>query len=60
MTDAYAVRVVADYELEELVSFDEDRRFSLRSVDISDAHQWENKTRMLCETVGKLWNEIHD
>ncbi len=60
MTEAYAVRVVADYELEEPVSFDEGPRFSLRSVDISDAHQWENATRILCGSVGKLWNEIHD
>ena len=59
MTTAYAVRVVADYEPDEHVSFGGSPRFSLRSVDVSDAHEWENGTRVLCTNVGKVWDEIY-
>ena len=59
MTTAYAIRVVADYEPEEQVDFKRSTRFALRSVDISDAHDWENRTRMLCSTVKRVWDEIY-
>lgn len=59
MKRAYGVRVVADYEQNEHVSFDRSPRFSLRSIDISDAHEWEQKTQVLCTNVSKVWNQIH-
>lgn len=60
MTIAYAIRVVADYEPDEPVNFVGSLRFSLRSIDISDAHAWENGSRMLCSSVERVWNEIRE
>lgn len=59
MRTAYGIRVVADYEPLEEVEFDPKHRFSLRSVGITDAHQWESNTRILCQNVRNTWNEIH-
>ena len=59
MTTAYGVRVVADYEPEEQVSFDGNPRFALRAVGISDAHDWENNARLLCRSIESVWNEIY-
>lgn len=59
MSTAYGIRVVADYEPNEAVDFNARPRFALRSVDISDAHDWENNTRLLCQSVENTWNEIH-
>lgn len=59
MSTAYGIRVVADYEPGEAVNFETTSRFALRSVDISDAHEWENSTRVLCQNVRKTWDEIN-
>ena len=59
METAYGIRVVADYEPLEEVEFNPEYRFSLRSVGITDAHDWESKTRLLCQAVRNTWNEIH-
>ncbi|PCJ85713.1 MAG: hypothetical protein COA52_15920 [Hyphomicrobiales bacterium] len=59
LNTAYSIRVVADYEPNEAVTFGPDLRFALRSVDISEAHEWESQTRILCNNVKAVWDEIH-
>lgn len=55
LTDGYASRVAADYEPEILVVFERETRFSLSSVNISSAHQWEQSIRTLSHSVQKAW-----
>ncbi len=59
ISTAYGIRVVADYEQEEHVDFDETARFALRSVDVTVAHDWEKNTRTHCIIVKSVWDEIH-
>lgn len=59
MSIAYGIRVVADYEPDEAVNFEDASRFSLRSVDVSAAHQWQVDTSLLCVEVSRVWDEIY-
>ena len=59
MEIANKAREAADYEQDEPVRFGGSYRFSIKSVDISDAHDWEEATRRHCNVVRKVWDEIH-
>ena len=60
MEQAYGIRIVADYEPKEAVNFDTAKRFSLMDTDVSDAHEWQDQTRILCTQILKVWNEINE
>lgn len=59
LNTARGIRVVADYEAEEPVVFDGIPRFTLRSVDITDAHDWAGAARLHCATIQSAWEEIY-
>ncbi|WP_306258659.1 hypothetical protein [Pararhizobium sp. IMCC21322] len=56
---ANATRVVADYEPEEGVEFLAEGRFSLRSIDVTDAHAWTTKVETHCRTVSRAWKQLN-
>ena len=58
MIASNSTRKVADYEPEELVNF-ESTRFSLRDIDITEAHQWPAKTSALCKYILSAWRHMH-
>jgi hypothetical protein len=58
MVTANFTRVVADYEPEEGVDF-EVGRFSLNSVDVTDAHAWTTTVETLCRTILRAWRQLH-
>lgn len=60
ITTAYGIRIVADYEPGEPVNFDQNRRFSLKSTDVSYAHEWEEKSRILCKNIESVWREANE
>ena len=55
LTNGYASRVAADYNPDILVVFEKEIRFSLSSVNISSAHEWEQSVRTLSRSVHKAW-----
>lgn len=56
---AYAVRVIADYQPEEVICFTNAGRFTLRSVSATDAYDWESTSRAHCGSVYQAWSEVH-
>ncbi len=52
-----ATRVVADYQPEVLLVFG-DNRFSLQGVNITEAHEWPEKSRQLIRTIEHCWAQI--
>ena len=59
IVNANAGRVVADYNPEQAVNFTSADRFSLNSIDISEAHAWANQVNTLCNTVAATWKKIN-
>ena len=59
VTTANEVRKIADYEPEELVDFGAAQRFSLRSVEITEAHKWGQRAAVLCQSILAAWKQIH-
>lgn len=59
MSKAYVVRVVADYEPSEAVNFISGERFSLKSVDITEAHSWNNKAEIWIKDIQQAWRQIN-
>lgn len=59
MNQAYAVRVVADYEPDIGVDFSDANRFSLTSVDITIAHNWQPRVKTLIKSLRSAWSQIH-
>ncbi|MDB5740767.1 MAG: hypothetical protein JWP16_1807 [Alphaproteobacteria bacterium] len=59
MEKAYGVRVVADYKPEELVQFSTSDRFSLKSIDITDAHNWESTVSLWIGAIQRAWKQLH-
>jgi hypothetical protein len=49
------IRVVADYDPDELIKFIDDARFSLRGVKITTAHEWLSKADSLCIFIEQTW-----
>ena len=59
VTIANEIRKVADYEPEEPVLFTGEPRFSLKSVDVTNAHDWERNARTLCGSILPVWEQIN-
>lgn len=59
MEKAYAVRVVADYDPTEFVNFTSATRFSLKNIEITDAHEWRNAVQLWIEDIKKAWQQIY-
>jgi len=56
---AYGVRVIADYEPGIAVQFSSANRFSLQSVDITEAHNWHSKVGVWTLAINKAWTQIN-
>jgi hypothetical protein len=56
---ANTTRVVADYEPEEGIDFTAAERFSLRSVDVTEAHAWNSRAGSLCQTILRSWKQFN-
>lgn len=52
---AYAIRVVADYEPEQVVEFNGENRFSLKEVEITSAHGWRARCNTFCTEIRNAW-----
>lgn len=59
MERAYGIRVVADYLPEELVQFSGAGRFSLKSIDITEAHNWEVDVALWVKSIQSAWKQLH-
>ena len=59
MNKAYAVRVIADYEPQVGVTFENTDRFSLSDIDITTAHNWQPKVRTLMGPLKIAWSQIN-
>ena len=59
MKQAYAVRLVADYEPQVEVKFANADRFSLSDIDITTAHEWQPNVRTLIKNLRVAWNQIN-
>ena len=56
---ANGVRVVADYEPAEPVKFSSAGRFSLKSVEITDAHNWNAQVEVWIIAITQAWKQIN-
>lgn len=59
MEKANGVRVVADYEPSELVNFDSSQRFSLKGIEITEAHSWINQVNVWIDDIKRAWVQIN-
>jgi hypothetical protein len=59
MEKSYATRVVADYHPDIQVDFTNSNRFKLQRVEITEAHQWPEKAKVLAETITSAWKQAH-
>lgn len=59
MKQAYATRVVADYEPSIAVQFSTEGRFSLSGVDITKAHNWQDSLSPLLANIISTWRQIN-
>ncbi len=56
---ANQIRIVADYEPDEQVLFTGETRFSLKSVDVNEAHDWGSNAKILCGSILPVWEQIN-
>ena len=56
MVMGYAVRVVADYEPDVKIEECGASRFSLNGVNITAAHEWTDRAKILSNAVSKGWS----
>ena len=59
MEKANATRVVADYEPSEHVNFTSAKRFSLRSIEITEAHGWAESVRIWTNGIREAWRQVN-
>ena len=59
MERGYSVRVAADYNRNVRVDFGSGARFSLSGIDISEAHKWPERARVLTLAIKAAWKQIH-
>jgi hypothetical protein len=59
ITNANAGRVVADYQPDQPVNFTSADRFSLNSIEVTEAHAWAAQVNTLCNTVATTWKKIN-
>ncbi len=58
MERAYAARIVADYEPSEAVNFTSAERFSLKSIEITEAHEWNGSVQTWTTSIWEAWRQI--
>ena len=56
---ANEIRKVADYDPDEPVIFAGEPRFTLKSVDVTKAHDWGRNARILCGSILLVWEQIN-
>lgn len=56
---AYAIRIVADYQTSEYVDFASATRFSLRRIDITEAHAWMDQVRIFTTSIREAWRQAN-
>jgi len=54
LSEAYDVRIIADYEPEMLVTF-EKKIISLRNYKLTSANNWPGRARAYCKTIRRVW-----
>lgn len=59
MEKANGVRIVADYEPSEKVNFKSADRFSLKSIDITQAHEWNDSVTLWVKDIKQAWDHIN-
>lgn len=59
MKEGSAVRVTADYYPEIPIDFTDSPRFKLNSIDITAAHDWPLRARVLCTTITAAWAQVN-
>jgi hypothetical protein len=59
LEEANATRIVADYYPRVSVDFEGVARFSLNGVDVSKAHEWQNKVQTLVGPLLTAWRQIN-
>lgn len=60
MREAYAVRVVADYNPDTLVVPDNRARFRLYGVPVTAAHDWLARARQHGQAIERAWSLVDD
>ena len=60
VTLAYQTRVIADYRPNVPVNFTGEQRFSLYSVNVTEAHNWGEDVRVLCDSILPAWEQFND
>lgn len=58
-SEAYAIRVTADYEPQIKVDFSVAEQFSLNAIKDSRAHQWYGRVKVLTNDVLRAWRQIN-
>lgn len=56
---ANAARITADYEPSERVNFLDSNRYSLKLINISEAHQWQESVRLWISQIQQAWDQIN-
>lgn len=56
---ANAVRITADYYPEKYIEFSGKARFSLESINISEAHNWIKQTEQFAQVIESAWNQMY-
>ena len=56
LTEAYDLRVVADYEPEVPISID-NKVLLLRNYKLNTAREWPGKASACCKTIRKVWRD---
>ena len=59
MEKANGVRVVADYHPAEQVEFKDTQRFSLKQIDITEAHGWLDQVVYWNSAIANAWKQIN-
>ncbi|MGQ5718436.1 hypothetical protein ACT6ND_06825 [Pseudochrobactrum asaccharolyticum] len=60
ITEAYGIRVVADYKPETQVVFLENNTFSLNSISIEAAYKWKDDVQTLSKIILTAWKHVDD
>lgn len=56
---AYAIRIIADYEPDIFVQFADAKRFSLNDINITQAHSWQEKLSPLVDDIRATWKQFN-
>ncbi len=58
MTAAYVIRIVADYKPAEKIIFESQDRFSLKNINITEAHNWRASAQLWTNSIKDAWSQI--